>query len=100
MLRSRLPGSTTADPAQAQLYKVWGVGMQLQPGESLEWPLLLHPASAGKMTVHCLWYCEPTVRRAEVWRGGGQGVGGEPGVAAAAAPRLGGQGDGALPVVL
>ena len=64
VLRTRLPPTSSADPTQAQLYKVWGAGMQLQPGETLEWPLLIHPTVTGKLAVHCLWYCEPTVRSA------------------------------------
>ncbi|GAX80359.1 hypothetical protein CEUSTIGMA_g7798.t1 [Chlamydomonas eustigma] len=61
VLQSRLPNTSTALPAQAQLYKVWGPGFQLQPGEKMEWPLLVYPQSTGKLNFNCLWYCEPMV---------------------------------------
>ena len=61
VIRSRIPPTAAAEASGSHLYKVWGAGMQLQPGEALQWPLLLHPTEAGKLTVNCLWYCEPAV---------------------------------------
>lgn len=58
VLRSRLPNS--AVDARCQLYKVWP-GVQLGPGETMQWPLLLHATSSGRLAIHSVWYCEPTV---------------------------------------
>ena len=58
VVESRLPSS--AYDCRAHLYKMWP-GVQLAPGEALEWPLLLHTRTAGRLLLHSVWYCEPAV---------------------------------------
>ena len=58
-------GLLTAEPvdveafrAGQQLYAIRGGG-GLAPGASLEWPLWLHPRTAGELTFHYVWCYEP-----------------------------------------
>ena len=36
-----------------------GPGARLAPGESLRWPLWLHPRAAGELAFHYVWHYEP-----------------------------------------
>eukprot|EP00798_Chlamydomonas_sp_ICE-L_P000836 gene836-33567_t len=64
---SRLPNAAinkeTGDSTSLQLYRLQWVPDQeqvLQPGESLQWPLWLHPRTVGLWEMHLLLSCEPT----------------------------------------
>jgi len=36
-----------------------GPGARLAPGQSLRWPLWLHPRAAGELAFHYVWHYEP-----------------------------------------
>ncbi|MEW5318844.1 MAG: hypothetical protein WDW38_010029, partial [Sanguina aurantia] len=61
---SPLPGPAAAAAAalggssSLSLYRVWP-GVELQPGQSLDWPLWVHPKGAGQLRFNCVWYFEP-----------------------------------------
>lgn len=70
---SPLPGPAAAAAAALgsstlSLYRVW-TGFELQPGQSLDWPLWVHPKGAGQMRFNCVWYFEPTVSRVALLSG-------------------------------
>ncbi len=58
MSTSRRPAD---EPTQSQLkggqtVVAWGANVILAPGESLRWPLWLHPRSPGTLVYHLVWY--------------------------------------------
>ena len=54
-----------AEPVQVESFRdgqalyALGPGARLAPGESLRWPLWLHPRAAGELAFHYVWHYEP-----------------------------------------
>ncbi len=53
-------GGSSRPSSSLQLYRLWP-GRELAPGETLEWPLWLHPRGVGTLKLPLVWYGEPVV---------------------------------------